>query len=212
MGMSLLDIVGCALGAAVVLAVVFSVIRVTPPTLAPNEFILVETQGSWAQDNFDSNARSKNSIGFLVVTPTGKKLVVMPNSHGIADAKKLLVDGFKEANNLSLVSAKDIGSGRLVSYLSIDKPVFGRWEISPYYYNFPAWLSSDGQPKQREFQLRDLNMNVWTRSIQCEFGIDAEGGEAPSPLSKVGTGTSLETRKRTLIVGISETAPNCFTY
>ena len=195
-GLSLLDIIGCALGASVVLAVIFSVIRVPPPPLAPNEFILVQVTGDWqGQSGTPDNT---GLVGFFVRAPNGRTLIIPPMEASIQEARAFLVDQVRLADGIELVSSWSHDLQQQSSYLSISQPSIGKWQITPYYFDFPSWLAG------REIRLTPfagVAVGYWTSS---ERGVVNQTTDiVPAPMQHPGIDARGNFASRMLTIDIS---------
>lgn len=195
-GLALLDIIGCALGASVVLAVIFSVIRIPPPPLAPNEFILVQASGRWqARAEIPDDPKL---VGFFIRAPDGPTLIVPPLEGGIQEARNYLVDEMRLAASIDLVSAWSPDLQQQVSYLSIAQPSPGEWQVLPYYYDFPSWLTGN---EVRADSLGGLAVEYWTSKETWKKNAETE--IVPEPMSHPGFDSGGNLASRTLRINIS---------
>ena len=190
-GLSLLDIVGCALGVSVVLAVIFSVIRIPPPPLAPNEFILVQATGSWKEQGQSKQPEDVALVGFFVRAPNGRTVVVPPLEVGVSEASVYLVDEVNLARSIDLVSAWSDDLQRQASYLSISQPSIGEWQVVPYYFDFPTWLAGS-DADAHAVPLEDIEVAFWTAKQKGVRNQDSE--VTPDPMNSPGLDGGLASR------------------
>lgn len=207
-GLTLLDIIACALGAAVVIAVIFSVIKQIPPSLSPDEFIIVETNGRWNTDDDRKKMEHNDYIGFDITSPAGDSYYLIPDKVGLEDVKKVLVTQKQQAHGINIVSARDVDTANQRSYMVITKPQVGTWTIKPYYFDYTQWITGTGQPtKDAAYQLKQLTLNLWTKEGQCA------GETIPaSAMDVIGNGDKSKSKTRTLFVTVKLKGSTCHKY
>lgn len=203
-GLSLLDIIGCALGGSVVLAVIFSVIRIPPPPRAPDEFILVQVQGVWQEGEAKGeNLDDYGLIGFYVRAPNGKAVVIPPIDMSVGEARKFLVSEIGVATDVQLVSGWAPDLEAHTTYLSISQPSIGEWQITPYYFDFPKWLIGPSMA-ERPATFQGLKIEYWTAHVAPDP--DANEPELPaSEMTHPGYDSPAGFQSRTISINITST-------
>jgi hypothetical protein len=124
MFMSLLDLVSCALGASIILAVVFSVIENPIPSPKVDDFISAE---------FIANNNVQLGV-VLYHEKTGEQINLTPEALHYKKTRESIIDDYKLAGDVSWFSAKN--DGQAIFTVNIDKPQKGKWLIAPYIYSY----------------------------------------------------------------------------
>lgn len=156
MGLTLLDVISCALGSAVLLAVLLSVVKTPVPPPVAEEFILMEL-----------SANGSGEIGYIVKAPQQDYYVVIhPGPGGTEHARDRFVGGDRPlAGSVNLYSSRysvSAGASRRISYLVIKQPSEGTWSVLPYYYQF------DSRPGGALLldSLQEIEVRWWTKGAQ----------------------------------------------
>lgn len=150
MGMSLLDIISCAVGAAIILAILFSVIKTPLPNPTSKQFIFVRYQAS------DANLKGK--VGFEIIDPDSVKWSVFDNQ-GVIQAVQTLFTDNELATSIKLVYSDD----GTESFLMIDEPRPGTWMVKPY---MSGYMEGAKFSKNDNFIVETLSYNIWIRGAQ----------------------------------------------
>lgn len=128
-GLSFLDVLCSAMGAMVILAVIFSIVE--NPVVVPKlgDFILVRAR-----------AQANGVLGVVIQTPVGDTVAIHPTSH--AGHAAILGDAATSARCWS-GSIDDVGVGVRVVYLEVRDPMVGKWWFRPYPVSYSAKKPSD---------------------------------------------------------------------
>jgi hypothetical protein len=183
-GLSLLDVISCALGAAVLLAVIFSRIETPTPSPVAGEFILVEV-------NYNGEA----DLGFIVET-SGKTTVVVPEYKNKQSPGYFLEseDLSESVEYRSVTDARDPAVNSV--YLVIEAPASGIWKIRPFFYDFyGTQLRRNTAVAPR---VKSLKMNIWSRQGR-------ECRDESDPLKVMSPGSHIYNKKDTCILNIANT-------
>lgn len=113
LGVAFLDVLSCALGGAVLLSVIFLIVKEPPSTPKVGEFIFLHAETT---DAFE--------VGFEVWTPAGKSLHFFSNSPGM--------DPGNEAKGAAFWSTGLDASGKRHVFSRIEAPQKGLWRVIPY--------------------------------------------------------------------------------
>ncbi len=143
-GMSLLDIISCALGASIVLAILFSVIKTPLPTPTSGQFILIEITGS---------AEKTSKSGFIIGPPGQAPIAMMPTAQSI----RAVTAQLQELQLLSDLSL-DISKDKNTMYLVLTEPVKDEWFITPYLVD-----DSNSTLRQYDYTVHTGKMRWWTK-------------------------------------------------
>jgi len=153
-GMSLLDVISCALGAAVILAVIFSRIQTPIPSPVAGEFILVEVE-----------YRGEAELGFRIET-AGREVPIIPVSRNQQGVGHILeAEGLSESVEYRRVT--DTQAPRVtVTYLLIEAPAAGLWKIEPFFYDFSEMVLR--VKDELSSRVQSTTVNIWTRQgLEC---------------------------------------------
>lgn len=163
-GLSMLDIMACGLGAIALLAVLQMLIRIPLPPPISKNFILVEVA-----------ARGFGQIAFRIIPPNAQQaFYVLPNDGNNRPAQKYELLGgaskYAEAITYSQVfteSGCDKPCPRSIAYLHIKGPAMEDWNIQPYFYQFRNMnrLSLGGE-EYLQSALTDLRCSYWSRDFE----------------------------------------------
>jgi len=136
---SLLDLISCALGAAILLAVIFSIIEEPVPLPKAPDYIVTE---------FKVTGNVK--LGIAIYSEESNEFILVAGDEGIKeDAQKQIVAS-ELANALYVESMfgteineqnQNVDFSKIV--LSINAPISGRWHFIPYIYDY---LRFGGEP------------------------------------------------------------------
>ena len=127
MFMSLLDLVSCALGASIILAVVFSVIETPIPSPKVDDFISAEFSASTDEGNV--------KLGVVLYhEKTGKQINLTPEDLNYKKNKAKIISQYKLSEDILWFSTSETKSTTFT--LNIDKPQKGKWLIAPYIYSY----------------------------------------------------------------------------
>lgn len=170
-GLSFIDVLCCAMGGAVVLAVVFSTIK--NPVLVPlsDEFILIEMVVNTPADEERSGVWIPGP-GLRVIPPLGEAAVIDLTTGKSTDG--ILVDealggvGIWEARVKS-----EADGGSTVVYAIVRQPIAGKWEFRPTMTRWPradfGWenrFQREAMPAERlggTLEVLPESIRVWTR-------------------------------------------------
>lgn len=170
-GLSFLDVLCCAMGGAVVLAVIFSTIK--KPVLVPlsDEFILIEMVVSRPADESRADVWIPGP-GLRVIPPSGEAAVIDLTTGKASDG--VLVDeapggvGIWEAR-----ASSDADGDSTVVYAVVRQPIAGRWEFRPTMTRWPradfGWEdrfrreNATAEKLGGSLEIAPESIRIWTR-------------------------------------------------
>ena len=138
LGLAFLDVLSCALGATVILAVIFSLIKDPPSATDPDRFLFAAFQ---TEGNVE--------LGVEIRTPTGVFAHVFENSP--------FMDLHDCAGAPQLWTSTDLGSpDRRWLFLRIPEPTKGDWTLRPYAVRWRDKRSAETSLKLKAFRWATL--------------------------------------------------------
>lgn len=126
MFMSLLDLVSCALGASIILAVVFSVIENPIPSPKVDDFLSAR---------FVADKDVKLGV-ILYHENSGEQISLTPEAIHYVETQQIITQEKGLAKDIIWFSSKLDGGSEAYFTLHINKPQIGKWVIAPYIYSY----------------------------------------------------------------------------
>lgn len=152
-GLSLLDIISCALGASIILAILFSVIKTPLPSPVSGEFIMMEVTVE--------EHRSTGEIGFILQAPNKESLILRPDTSSIIEVKSKLQE-LRLAIDISIEISRDNST----YYMVLSEPIAGEWFITPYLVNDTSSMLLNNE----QFIAKKGKINWWSKDMSYSQG------------------------------------------
>lgn len=134
--LSFLDLLSCALGGAIVLMVIASVIKYQTPKPVVKEFILVEC------------AHDTGTISFVIQPPAAKQVVLGPE----LDTSQF--DALVPAAAKAFRTWLGCEGGQRYTYLEILAPIPGDWRLRPLFQDYTGQPTTAAQTR----------VQIWTKN------------------------------------------------
>lgn len=159
----LLDVISCALGAGILLAVIFSIIEVPIPAPKSDDFIAVEVWTENEDEVWGLIARHQELNLIKVIAPSELMLADLnrptlpPEKKGAVQYASWQGVGYQEENGTRTT--------RSISTFLISEPLEGTWILIPYLYDVTEDATWGGMPLEFRWKTKRVSVD---KECKCE--------------------------------------------